>query len=135
LVIEKALDTTWHPGLLHKLSELQFSTSLLKLIASFLNNRKFKVSVEGELSSARKVAAGVPQGSVHAPVLYSLYINDAPVAPGTHLALFADDTCLYATGKDERRQQIPAWPHCYGVMVSALKYKDQRREDSGDLFL
>jgi hypothetical protein len=34
-----------------------------------------------------------------------------------------------------RFQQTPAWPHCYGVMVSALEYKDQRREDSGNLFL
>jgi hypothetical protein len=50
LGIEKAFDTTWHPGLLYKLSELKFSASLIKLIASFLSNRKFKVSVEGELS-------------------------------------------------------------------------------------
>jgi hypothetical protein len=85
------------------LSELQFSISLIKLIASFLTNRKFKNSVEGELSSPRKVAAGMPQGSVLAQVLYSLYINDAPAAPGIHLALFADDTCVYATEKHERR--------------------------------
>jgi hypothetical protein len=57
--IEKAFDTTSHPGVLYKLSELQFSISFIKLIASFLTNRKFKVSVEGELSSLRKVAAGV----------------------------------------------------------------------------
>jgi hypothetical protein len=85
------------------LSELQFSTSLVKLIASFLTNRRFKVSVEGELSSTRNVAAEVPQGSVLATILYSLYINDATVAPGTHLALFADDTCIYATEKHDRR--------------------------------
>jgi hypothetical protein len=75
----------------------------VKLIASFLSNRKFKVSVEVELSSSRKVAAGVPQGSVLVPILYSLYINDAPAALGTHLDLFADDTCIYATEKHERR--------------------------------
>jgi hypothetical protein len=44
LDIEKAFDTTWHPGLLYKLSELQFSTSLVKLIAFFLTNRKFNNS-------------------------------------------------------------------------------------------
>jgi hypothetical protein len=78
LDIEKAFDITWDLGLLYKLSELQFLTSLVKLIASFLTNRKLKVSVEGELPSTTKVAAEVPQGSVLAPVLYSLYINDAP---------------------------------------------------------
>jgi hypothetical protein len=29
--------------------------------------------------------------------------HDAPEAPGIHLALFADDTCVYATEKHERR--------------------------------
>jgi hypothetical protein len=97
LDIEKAFDTTWHPGLLYKLTELQFPINLIKQIAYFLNNRKFKVSGEGEISSPRIVAAGVPQASVLAPVLYRLYINDAPAAPGINLALFADDTCVYAT--------------------------------------
>jgi lysine/ornithine N-monooxygenase len=47
LDIEKVFDTTWHPGLLYKLSELQFATSLVKLITSLLTNRKLKVSVGG----------------------------------------------------------------------------------------
>jgi hypothetical protein len=99
--IEKTSDTTWHPSLLYKLTVLQFSTSLVKPIASFLTNRKFEVSVEGKLSLPRKVAAGVPQGSIFARVLNSLYINYAPAAPGMHVALFADDTCIYATEKHE----------------------------------
>jgi hypothetical protein len=55
------------------------------------------MSVEGELSTPREIQAGVPQGSVLAPTLYSLYINYTPRTQGVHLALFADDTCLYAT--------------------------------------
>jgi hypothetical protein len=49
LDIEKAFYTTWHCGLLYKLSELEFSVSLFKLIASFLTERKFEVLVEGDL--------------------------------------------------------------------------------------
>jgi hypothetical protein len=30
-----------------------------------------------------------------------MYINDAPQTHGVHLALFADDTCLYATDRKE----------------------------------
>jgi hypothetical protein len=45
--------------------------------------------------------AGVPQGSVLSPTLYNLYINDTPQAPVVNLALFADDTCLYATDRKE----------------------------------
>jgi hypothetical protein len=55
LDIEKAFDKTWHLGLLYKLSELKFSTSLIKLINSFLSQRKFRVSIEGELFSPRDI--------------------------------------------------------------------------------
>jgi hypothetical protein len=66
---------------------------------SYLTNRKFRVSVEGELSTPREIQAGVPQGSVLAPILYSLYINDTPRTLGIHLALFGYDTCLYTTDR------------------------------------
>jgi hypothetical protein len=45
------------PGLLYKLSKLQLSVSLIKLIGSYLSQRKFRVSVEGELSTPRKTEA------------------------------------------------------------------------------
>jgi hypothetical protein len=75
--------------------------NLIKLVGSFLSNRKFKVSVEGEMSTPRVMLAGVPQGSVLSPTLNNLYINDAPQTYGVYLALFADDTCLYATDRKE----------------------------------
>jgi hypothetical protein len=82
LDIEKAFDTTWHFGSLYKLSALQFSTSLIKPIASFLSQRKFRVSEKGEMSTTRDIQAGVPQGYVLSPTLYSLYINDTPQTHG-----------------------------------------------------
>jgi hypothetical protein len=63
LDIEKAFDTAWNPGLLYKLSKLNFSTNLIKLISSFLSQRKFRGSVEGEMSTRRYMQAGVPQDS------------------------------------------------------------------------
>jgi hypothetical protein len=33
--------------------------------------------------------------------LYSSYKNDAPQKSGVHLALFADDTCIYCTDRKE----------------------------------
>jgi hypothetical protein len=101
LDIEKDFDTTWHPGLLYKLIKLNFSVTTVKLIGSFLSNRKFKVSVEGEMSKPREIQAGVPQSSVLSPILYNLYINDAPQTTGTQLGLFADDTCIYAPERKE----------------------------------
>jgi hypothetical protein len=67
LDIEKAFNTTWHPGLLYKLIELNFSVNIVKLIGSFLSNRKFKVSLEGEMSTPTEKQTGVPQGSVLSP--------------------------------------------------------------------
>jgi retron-type reverse transcriptase len=78
LDIEKAFDTTWHSGLLYKMSKFEFSTSLIQLISSFLSKRKFRVSVEGEMSTSREMQAGVPQGSVLSPTLYNFYVNDPP---------------------------------------------------------
>jgi hypothetical protein len=55
LDIEKAFDTTWHSGLLYKLSKLEFSTSFIKLVNSFLSQRKISVSVEDEISAPREI--------------------------------------------------------------------------------
>jgi hypothetical protein len=58
LDIKKAFDTTWHLGLLYKLSELTFLISLVKFISSFLSQRKFRVLVEGAVSMPRDIQAG-----------------------------------------------------------------------------
>jgi hypothetical protein len=42
---------------------MEFSTTLIKHISSFLSQRKFRVSV-GEMSMPRDIKAGVPQGSI-----------------------------------------------------------------------
>jgi hypothetical protein len=47
--------------------------------------------VEDEFSTSRIMGAVVPQIYVLAQIVFSLYINDDPVAPGTHLALLEQD--------------------------------------------
>jgi hypothetical protein len=91
LDIERAFDTTWHSGLLYKLSKLKFSTNLIKLIGSFLSQRKFRVSVEDQMPTP----SVMPQGS--SPTLFNMYTNYVPQTRGVHL----DDTCLYATDRKE----------------------------------
>jgi hypothetical protein len=54
------------------------------------------------MSPPREMRAEVPQGSVPSPTLYNMYINDAPPQTcGVCLTLFADDSCLYATDRNE----------------------------------
>jgi hypothetical protein len=77
LDIEIAFDTctTWHPALLYKLHKLKFSMNLIKLISSFLSERKFTLSDEGEMSTHREIKAGVPQGSSNIIYIYILQPN------------------------------------------------------------
>jgi hypothetical protein len=91
---ENIFDTTWHLGLLYKLSELKLSITLIKLISSLISLRKFKVSVEGEVSTPRDIQTELPQGSILFLTLYSIYINDMPQTRGVYLGLFADDNLL-----------------------------------------
>jgi hypothetical protein len=57
---EKAFDTTWHTGLLYKLSKFQLSVNLIELISLYLSHKRFRISVESELPMQRKTEAGVP---------------------------------------------------------------------------
>jgi retron-type reverse transcriptase len=73
LDIEKAFNTTWHHGLLYKLYKVEFSTSEIKVFSPLFSERKFRVSVEGEMSTPRHMQVGVPQGSILSPTLCNLY--------------------------------------------------------------
>lgn len=97
LDVEKAFDTVWHNGLLHKLMRYNFPTYLIKLIQSFLSRRTFKVSVNNWMSNDHLIGAGVPQGSVLAPILYNIYTSDFPRLNNCEFAMFADDTCIYTS--------------------------------------
>jgi hypothetical protein len=98
---ERTFDITWNPDLLCKLYELPFSSSLIKLISSFLSNRKFRPMVESKLVTSQNIQAGVLQDSVPSPTLCSLYIYDTPQSPEAYLAFYADDKCLYSTNHKE----------------------------------
>lgn len=69
LDVEKSFDTTWHPALLYKLSNLQYSTSIIEIRSSFPSSRKFRVSVESEIPTPWETQAGVP----HCPILPSIH--------------------------------------------------------------
>lgn len=100
LDIEKAFDSIWHKGLLHKLYTMNIPINLIKIIQSFLLNRSFYVKINKESSTVHNIPAGVPQGSSLSPVLYNLYISDFPSSTNTELALFADDTAIFHSHED-----------------------------------
>jgi len=98
LDLAKAFDTVWVPGLLYKLTNVNLSSYLVKVSSSYLNGRTFEASFQTATSTSRRVRAGVAQGGIISPVLFSLYVNDMP-SPSRHveLALYADGTANIAT--------------------------------------
>ena len=92
LDIEKAYDTIWHNGLIHKLLKFKFPLPLIKIIKSFLSDRYFYVQIYSAKSELFQIPAGLPQGSSLSPILYNVYTSDLKTPKNTTLAQFADDT-------------------------------------------
>ena len=99
LDIEKAFDSVWHDGLIFKLHKIGTPLYLIKLIASFLRNRSFTVSVNGKQSSQRHIPAGLPQGSVISPLLYAIFTSDLKIPRNCDAGFYADDTAITSTAK------------------------------------
>jgi hypothetical protein len=97
LDISKAFDKVWHEGLLYKLSRFGISDQLLSWFTSFLSNRCQRVVVGAAASDYLPVHAGVPQGSVLAPLLFLIFINDLFSHITNNLSVFADDSTLWST--------------------------------------
>lgn len=99
LDIEKAFDTIWHEGLIYKLNVVNTPKYLIKIIKSFISNRKFQVTINGILSIAKTISAGLPQGSILSPSLYSIFISDFKGCKDCDIAYYADDTAIYTNSK------------------------------------
>lgn len=99
LDIEKAFDTVWHNGLIFKLIQANIPTYLTQMIQSFLSDRTFKVSINDANSSSKHVPAGVPQGSVLSPLLYTIFTSDFKCSGQLKVAYYADDTALITKAK------------------------------------
>ena len=94
--IKKAFDTVSHKKLLFKCETYGINGNLLAYLKAFLSNRRQRVQIQGSYSQWSPVVSGVPQGSVLGPLLFLLYVNDAPDSVTNSLMkLFADDTKIY----------------------------------------
>ena len=70
------------------------------ILKSYLSDRTFYVQERNEKSELYKIAAGVPQGSVLGPVLYTLFTADKPVSENVQMGTYADDTAIIATSEN-----------------------------------
>lgn len=99
--LSKAFDTIPKDIILRKLDRYGFRANVNNFINSYLTDRKMYVSVNGCDSANSTINIGLPQGSVSAPWLFSLYINDMHrVSDRLKFIHFADDTTVYMSGCD-----------------------------------
>uniref|UniRef100_A0A3Q3LKN7 Reverse transcriptase domain-containing protein n=1 Tax=Labrus bergylta TaxID=56723 RepID=A0A3Q3LKN7_9LABR len=101
LDLRKAFDTVNHSVLISKLSKFKLSVNVVNWIQSYLLGRSQCVRINDKMSSLKACVMGVPQGSILGPLLFSAYINDLPsMCDDVGTLMYADDTVLYACGKD-----------------------------------
>jgi hypothetical protein len=86
LDVAKASCTVCINGLLYKLTLLHFPSYIVHTITSYLRGRTFEESFQTATSSRRGMQAGVAQGGLISPVLFSLYVNEMP-SPSQHVEL------------------------------------------------
>jgi hypothetical protein len=92
--MSKAFDKVPHLSLLHSLSTVGVTGTLLKWFESYLTDRSQRVVLSGHSSSPAPVKSGVPQGSILGPLLFIVYVNSLvslKLSPGTSIISYADD--------------------------------------------
>ena len=96
LDLSEAFDSVDHGLLLSKLSQCGAVSSTLQWFKSYLSDRSQCSVIAGTKSQPSPITAGVPQGSVLGPNLFSVHINDlsSVFSSNCTTVLFADDTTI-----------------------------------------
>lgn len=102
LDLKKAFDKVPHGRLLKKLEKIGgIQGSILKWMEDFLVGREMRVVIRDKKSPWGKVTSGVPQGSVLAPIMFAIYVNDLNEGVNSYMNLFADDAKLLRSVQGE----------------------------------
>lgn len=91
----KAYDTVAHRRLVRKLEAYGIKGNVQKWIENFLTQRKQRTRVNNEISEWIRVKSGIPQGTCIGPILFLIFINDAPSVLSNVCKIFADDTKVF----------------------------------------
>ena len=94
LDVEKAFDAVWRLGMIHKLISIEQKIPITKWINSFLSQKNVYVKKKSTVSASFCPTAGVPQGSVIAPVLFLIHVSRLPKMKA-QISQFADNFALY----------------------------------------
>ena len=92
--LSKAFDCLPHGLLTAKLEAYCLDRGALKLLLSYLNNRKQSVKFKGVRSILQLIKNSVPQGSILGPILFNIFINDLYYVLQSDLHNFADNNTI-----------------------------------------
>ena len=94
LDLSAAFDLVDSSLLVRKLEAYGLCEDVIMWIKSYLSNRKQAVWIDHVLSDWREVPAGVPQGSILGPLLFTIFSNDFPEVLSCDVDQYADDNTL-----------------------------------------
>lgn len=115
LDVSKAFDSIPHDFLLGKLERYGFRGNFFLLLKSYFENRYIYYEADGICSDYALIRAGVPQGSILGPQLYSIYANDLHSLedPGLQRSIicYADDNFSLKVGSTYAlvREDLEVW--------------------------
>ena len=99
--LSKVFDCLLHEILIAKLHAYGFSLNALKLVHSYLTNRKQRTKLNTRYSSWEEILVGVPEGSTLAPLLCVTFLCDFFFKMNkAKFASYADDNTPYTSGQN-----------------------------------
>ncbi|EDO03843.1 hypothetical protein SS1G_06324, partial [Sclerotinia sclerotiorum 1980 UF-70] len=130
--VQGAFDALLKRRLLDRMIKQGWPISLLRLIDSFLTNRKVRVRLEGTTTKEYPVACGTPQGSPLSPILYMLYLAELLNRDTKYRFGYADDIAIYHSSKhlstnarilQRRVRQIIRWGKDNKILFAPEKFE------------
>ena len=116
---EKAFDTVWSNGLRILLHNAKLPIRIIRWLSSYLQNRRGCVKINEIISNEVTLSAGVPQGSILAPLLYIFFIRGMPSKCSEEIlsSFYADDTSYGASDSHHARRKVFVSSHLQKILL------------------
>ena len=130
LDLAKAFDIVNHEILLRKLDHYGMRGIVNEWFKNYWTERKQILKYKSQQSESLAITCGVPQGSVLAPLLFLIYMNDiSRCSKRLSFILFADDTNLFYSHKNvdilylmnQELENITSWLSCNKLSLNVKK--------------